>query len=481
MRPLEILLSLSVVAAIAVLIFLPKIRPRFWIVCLVLCFEWTAQTILEGAHWQLIPLYLALALMGRAALRSIRQPRPKFARIVTISFVLVALTAALSWLMPMFRLPKPTGPYQVGTRIYHLVDRNRPEVNGPSPSGKRELMVQAWYPAEPQAAFASLHLANYQRRSEVTMRASYRSVLKTSSYLDAQVRPGGPYPVLIYNPSWMGERTEGTFQSEELASHGFVVVAVDHTFFGGRVQFPDGRVSDSRGAPELGNFDHSTEEEQAALGAKFVRIEAQDDSFVLDRLTAINEDPSTPWFHKLDLSRVGTFGFSIGGATAAQFAYQDCRVKAALNLDGWTFGDAGPHGIPKPLMVLYEDKSLTLPTEELLHSPSPAVRVFWHFSVEDYNHVVDGLRKNGGYLLFIAGTHHVDFTDRSLLSPLRKLTGGGAIDPVRAHIIMNAYTLAFFSHVLNGSSESLLEDKASPYPEVEMDQFTQPKPYSSRP
>jgi predicted dienelactone hydrolase len=473
MRPLEILLSLSLVVSVASLIFLPKSRPRFWIIWFGLILESLVQAALEGAHWQIIPLYLAVFLMGFPALPS-QNSKARPAKLVIIgifSLFAVAASVALSWLMPMFQLPKPTGPYAVGTKILYLIDQNRPEENGPSPSGKRELMVQAWFPAERPTSFPSLHLANYQRLAEVTPRASYRSVLKTNSYLNATVRPGGPYPILIYNPSWMGERTEGTFQTEELASHGFVVVAVDHTFFGGRVQFPDGRVSDSRGAPELGNFDHSTAEEQAALGRKFVRIEAQDDSFVLDRLTAMNEDPSSPWFHRLDLSRVGALGFSIGGATAAQFAYQDPRVKAALNLDGWTFGDAGPHGISQPFMVIYEDKSLTLPSEAQLHSPSPAVRAFWQFSQDDYDHVIDGLRNHGGYQLFIAGTHHVDFTDRSLLSPLRKLTGGGVLDPVRAHIIMNAYTLAFFSHVLKGDPESLLQSNSSPYPEVEAHRF----------
>jgi predicted dienelactone hydrolase len=477
MRPLEVLISLSVVAAVASYLLLPKIRIRFWIVWLALLLEVTAQAILEGPHWQLVPLYCAVLLPGFLAFPSPSpqaKPTLPLPLIGGLSLVAVAATVFVSWLMPMFQLPKPTGPFATGTRILHMVDQKRLEVNGPSPSGKRELMVQAWYPAQPPASFPTLHLANYQLLAEVTARASYRSVLKTHSYWNAAILPGGPYPVLIYNPSWMGERTEGTFQTEELASHGFVVVAVDHTFFGGRVQFPDGRVSDSTGAPELGNFEHSTAEEQSALGAKFARLEAQDDAFVLDQLTTMNEDAGSPWFHKLDMSRVGALGFSIGGATAAQFAFQDQRVKAALNLDGWTFGDAGPHGIAKPFMVIYEDKSQAIPTLAQLHSEVPATRAFWQFSQQDYDQVVGGLRQHGGYLLFIAGTHHVDFTDRSLLSPLRNLTGGGPIEPVRAHIIINAYTLAFFAHTLKGSSEPILDAVVPPYPEVEAQRFNPP-------
>ena len=57
------------------------------------------------------------------------------------------------------------------------------------------------------------------------------------------------------------------FDVEELASHGFVVVAVDHTFFGGKIEFPDGRVTDSRNAPRLGDFVDGSVEKEWALGA----------------------------------------------------------------------------------------------------------------------------------------------------------------------------------------------------------------------
>lgn len=468
MRPLEIYGALSVVVAA---LLLPRLRSRFWIVSLSVSVGFAIQGWVEGPHWQLLPLYLALLLLWIAT-PIIRSWRGRGATVIAVaSMLLVFASVFLCWLMPMFRLPRPTGSYAVGTRILYLVDQGRREDNGPSPSGKRELMLQTWYPASPPTTFAFQHLANYQRRTEVTRLASYRSVLKTHSFLDAAIHPGAPYPVLLYNPGWMGERTEGTFQAEELASHGFVVVAVDHTFFGGLVQFPDGRITDSHTAPQLGSFDHSTAAEQSALGDKFVRIEAQDDAFVLDELTRRNQDSSSPWFHKLDLSRVGTFGFSIGGAASAQFAYQDPRVKAALNMDGWTFGDVGIHGLAKPFMVFYEEKGQTIPTEAQLHAQSPAERAFWQFSAEDYARVNSGMRKNGGYLLFLEGARHVDFTDRSLLSPLRRFTGGGPIDPVRAHSITNRYTLAFFAHTLKGEDQPLLAQNPAPYSEVEVHFF----------
>jgi predicted dienelactone hydrolase len=479
MRSFEILSSLFVVVSIAILLIAPELRRFLGVTLGLFAASLGFHLVFEGTHWQLIPLYAAgfllviLALTGRG--------RPEWASIAlgSICFLLVATTFVLSWLMPMFRFPKPSGPFAVGTRIFHLVEASRAEENGPSPSGKRELMIQAWYPAQP---VWSNHRAVYQRRRELTGRASYRSVLKTNAYEDTVVRPGGPFPVVIYNPGWNGERTEGTYQMEELASHGFIIVAVDHTFFGGLVEFPDGHVADSRNAPNIGNFEHSSVAEQWALGGKYVRIEAEDDIFVLDQLAAMNQAPASPLFHQIDMSRVGVMGFSIGGAAAVQMASQDPRVKVVLNMDGWEFGDVAQRGLAKPMMVIYEDKRGVLPERPKdagAPGASPSIAYMnWQFSLEDYANVTRTMREHGGFLLFVAGTHHVDFTDRSLFSPIHSWTGRGSLKPLRAHAIVNAYALAFFSHFLKGADEPLLQaapgnpgSGATPFKEVEYQHF----------
>lgn len=471
MRLFEVLSSFFLIAAIGALVIAPSIRRSRLLpaACFLTLLALIVHLVYEGPHWQLIPLYVAGLFLVLFA--SVGRSWPRWASVVgaSVCLLLVLSAGVLSWLMPMFRLPRPTGQYTVGTRIMHLVDTARKEENGVSPSGKRELMVQTWYPAQPAS---SSHRAMYQRRQEVTQRASYRSVLKTHSWLDAPLCTGGPYPILIYNPSWMGERTEGTFQMEELASHGFIVVGVDHTFFGGLVEFPDGRVDDSRNAPTLGNFEHSSVDEQAALGARYVRIEADDDVFVLDQLLAMNQDPTSPWFHQIDPSRIGALGFSIGGAAAVQMTWQDPRVKAVLDMDGWLFGDVSQHPLARPFMVMYEDKHGVLPAIPVPGSANfHEAQLERQFSVQDFEHVTSRMREHGGFLLFLAGTHHVDFTDRSLFSPIHSWTGRGMLAPTMAHEIVNAYTLAFFSHYLQGTREPLLGTIPAPFKEVEFQHF----------
>jgi predicted dienelactone hydrolase len=483
MRFFEILSCLLTIPPIALMFFAPGSKRLFVMCCLLPVLTLAIHALYEGPHWQMGPAYCAglvfLACGVFAVVAGLRLPRVGSVLIALACLLLVGGTVALSWVLPMFRLPKPSGQYAVGTRIVHLVDSSRTEEGGPSPSGKRELMVQFWYPAQ-KPSFFDGRLATYQRRKEVTLRASYRSVLRMHAYEDAAVEPGGPYPVLLYNPGWNGERTESTFQMEELASLGFIVVAIDHTFYGGLVEFPDGRVADSHAAPAIGSFENSSKEEQWALGNKYVRIEAEDDVFVLDQIEAMNRDPASPWFGALDLTRVGAMGFSIGGAVAAQTAYQDPRVKAALNLDGWTFGDAGEHGLAKPFMVVYEDKEQTVPTAAQLTSGGLAERLYWETCAEDYRNLTTGMTRNGGYLLFINGTNHVDFTDRSLFSPLLSLSGRGSLGTKRAHAVINAYTVAFFSHFLNGKNEPLLETSPSPFSEVEFHAFHGTEPVAAK-
>jgi predicted dienelactone hydrolase len=485
MQRFETAIVVLAVVLTILLLWLPRNRLCLRIVSFLLAASIAVQAVLEGSHWQLWLLYGASALLLATALfPPLRRSRFVVWMTATLAVSLVGGTIALSWIFPMFRLPHPTGPYAVGTRIFHLVDTSRNENAGPSPSGKRELMIQAWYPAEPPSGFAGSwyggHHAMYQRRKELTFRASYRSVLKTRAFQDAAIQPGGPYPIVLDNPAWQGERTEGTFQAEELASRGFVVVAIDHTFFGGLVEFPDGRIADSHNAPELGSFEHSTLEEQAALGAKYVELEARDDIFVLDQLQSMNEDTPSPFFHRLDMSRVGALGYSVGGAVAEQAAFDDPRIRSAMDLDGWSFGELQHHGLAKPLMVIYEDKANTLPTEEQLHSGPAASQLYWQFSAQDYRRVTESMQQFGGWVLFVAGTNHVDFSDRSLFSHLRRFTGGGTLAPARTHAIVNAYTLAFFEQTLKDKNQPLLEQKGSPYAEVEFHHYPGVKPASEQ-
>lgn len=415
----------------------------------------------EGMHWQIIPVYFASLWILFVLLVPARGSRWSG----VLCLLLALATGAVSWVLPMFRLPKPTGPYAIGTRLFYMVDTSRPDEHGFSPSKHRELMVQVWYPA-----VAEGKLAVYRRRSETTLLSSYQSVLRTDSYTDAPISSAkAVYPLLIFNPAWTGQRTQSTFLMQELASHGYIVASVDHTYYSGEVAFPDGRVMDSRYAPELANFDHSNADEQRALANGFVSTLTQDDVFVLNQLEAYNRDPRNPLYGRLDMSRVAALGHSIGGATAQEFAYRDPRVRAALNLDGWTLGEIARAGLQKPWMLIYEGNY----DEKQIPPPAPNAsesdKQYWLMNQEDIAAVDASLKRYGGYRLFIDGTSHWNFSDKAIYSPLRKLSTGGDIDPRLAYRIVDRYALVFFEQVFDGKQHPILNQTSGVSPSARLE------------
>jgi hypothetical protein len=465
MRPLEFIGWL--IAFLPVLALLGLLRVSLGIIAAIAsaCIL-VAAALWLGAYWQLLPLYLGVLLALAGLLW--RQPRTVAARAMLSAgiFCLLVLTAAATYVLPMFSLPKPTGQYAVGTRIFSLTDPVRMETHVPGSTRHREIVVQVWYPASP----GKQPLAPYRRHTETTWLSSYMAVLRTHSYKDAPVASGAPFPVLLFNPAWGGQRTQNTYQTEDLASHGFIVAAVDHPYNSGPVAFPDGRVIDIGSGHDISDFHHTTVDQQIAFGNNEVHIQAGDDILTLNYLAAANQDPHSPWYRHLDTENVGAFGHSFGGAASVQTCFEDPRVKAALNEDGWVFGNFFTQGLNKPYMVMYEDDPFNFAA---LHSSDVQARRDAKLDAIDEADMERSLREFGGYSLMIRGTRHNNFRDRVLYSRLRRLTEAGTISPQRGHQIVEAYTLAFFQQVLLHKPEPLLTEMPSPYKEVQFENWYQ--------
>jgi dienelactone hydrolase len=378
----------------------------------------------------------------------------------------------------MFRLPKPTGPYAVGTSILYMVDDSRTEDASPVPGAKRELVVQLWYPAEPGQG----KLAPYRRRIETTFESSYQAVLPTNARMDAPVaRAATPYPVLLFNPAWTGRRTQNTFLTEELASHGYIVAAIDHTYNSEPVAFPDGRVVWAIHKPAIEEMINTTPEELEAIGMHETDKQAADDRFVLDELAKLSQQQGSRWYGVADTNNAGAFGHSLGGAVSVETWATDARVHAAINMDGWQFGSqaiktvraagisSGINTITYPLLFLYEslDNSFNAPPSK----PEPGKTSWTPFEIEnavsawDVPHVTQLLHHYGGQALVLAGSIHPTFIDKPITSPIKRLSGGSEIDARLAQVILRDYAVQFFDQALKGKSSPLL-DGVKKYPEM---------------
>jgi dienelactone hydrolase len=445
--------SLLATAAVWSLVSGPKYRAILSLL-FGLCIAFVVlHVIFEGAHWQMAPAYLgALVFAGMLMLKS-SSGALRIAGAVAM-MLLVFITCCLSAVLPMFRLPRPTGPYAVGTRVLYLVDRSRTEDQ--DPGRKRELMVQIWYPATPSRNSR----APYRRREETTPLSSYQSVLWTHSRWNAPVaKNGGKFPVLLFNPGWNGRRTSNTYLVEDLASHGFVVAGIDHPYNSDPVVFPDGRVVLPRSAYVMDFSKHSLQEILSNGNDELLRQTA-DTLFVLNQMEEMNSKPESPFYRRLDTQHAGALGFSMGGAVAAQACLSDPRIRSALDLDGSLFGPVRDAGLPKPFMFILEDVTLRTP-QEIAQLPH-AQQVDAALDISD-----DAMfRKYGGYRIHLHGATHVSFTDKAIFSPFPSLSGAGKLPPRRQFFIIRQYAVAFFEQTLKGESPALLEAQTSPFREA---------------
>ena len=472
MRPLEATLVATLILAFLIeMTSVTRLVRRLFVALVTVLF--VLHVYREGAHYQMLPAYLAWAILiglqfSAASGRILLRPWLKSFAIVG-AMSLCALSLALSYALPMFTLPPPTGSYSVGTTILYLTDQSRHEDAVSNPQARRELVVQVWYPALP----SNNRLAPYRRLKETRFRNSYQSVLWTNSRLDAPVaQAGAPFPVVLFNHGWGGRRSGDTFLTEELASHGYVVVSIDHPYIAARVELSGGRIVDeSDVALQFWNWDSVTSADRIADWNKELDKWTADQIFVLNSVAKANLDPHSAFFGRLNTNVVGAAGHSFGGAAALEVSGVDSRILSAVNMDGWTFGGLRYRTSPKPVMLLYEEASR--PNLAYLHSADRYKRFVSEFDAADDAVVSPSLNRYGGYRIYIRDTTHDDFTDLPLSSPFRSLSKGGLIPPARMETIIRSYVVGFFDKTLKGKASPLLDSgQTTPYSEVEFEART---------
>jgi predicted dienelactone hydrolase len=429
----------------------------------------------EGYRWHMLPAYSLLILSAALTLKNKfvplrkRGPQRKTRIMAGAIGMLLLITAVLlpAYVFPVFKFGKPTGPYKVGTVSRYWIDHYRRSEWTRGSVDPRELMVQIWYPAEPGTGtgIAPYHPHVKYLTDELARTFGLPRLMLSNFYYvmsnslpNAQISTARQhYPVLLFSHGFNGYRFQNTFQVEELASHGYIVVGIDHSYVSTGTVFPDGRVAPAR---RLDNFTESAMK-------PFLDEWVADARFVLDQLSQLNAaDPGGKFTSRLDLTKVGYFGHSFGGAAAAQTLSIDSRFRAGINMDGFPFGNAHIQGVKQPFMHLQSDRSLADISEEELTSMNMTPQKLQRYSIE-WNRRMDKICDHG-YIIKIKGTKHFDFSDCPLWTPLTSWIGfTGKISPRRVHSIINAYTLAFFDQYLQGNESPLLSRPSLEYAEVE--------------
>ncbi len=383
--------------------------------------------------------------------------------VVVLALVVVGLGLYVRRAMPKFPeqpFELPSGPFAVGTREYTWTDSSRAEPYTTDPADHRRVVVQVWYPAVSGGADTARYL---MRPDEFASKAGARAAAKakTRAVLDAPVASSeSAFPVLVYNHGGAWTRWSATFTTQWLASYGYVVFSVEHFGFNQSAKYPDGTpfAPDTLTMPkETGDGHADALASWAFLDDPVFPIWVADARFALDRIETLARDPG-PFQGRLDLERVGAFGWSFGGATAVQLTAEDPRVKAAVDHDGQLFGSVRERGTSRPVMLLHNttDYSQLYPEKD-----RPAIRELMDMTTA-WDSTTRERSSADWYDLSIEGTDHGDFSDLALFYDRPK----GRLEAHRAHEIINAYTLAFFERYLRGTPSELLSGPSSGMPEV---------------
>ena len=368
-------------------------------------------------------------------------------------FWLSACAALVSVLIPLENVAKPTGEYQVGTQVIHMVDNDRSAWYGQESSNPREIMVRVWYPAQPQEGdLKAPYVYNEKLIGDMVsegfgipkyLMKNLRNI-NGNSWSEAQP-VNEKFPVIIFSHGIGGLKTQNTTQMEEMASHGYVVFSCDHAYDAGVSIFPGDRIIFGK----TNIPDNLTKEEKGNMRRAQLDYRAADIQFLLDEMDRENF-LSVALKNSLDLEHIGVFGHSFGGGTSVVVASVDERIDACFGLDAWF--------LPIPSNVLNSDLN-----KPFIHLG----QVSWK---EKENYLkLDTLAGNNSawsVRLDVQGATHYDFTDFSQFSKLTKKYGSGMIAPPRIRKITNSAIREFFDHYLKNGPALALETYEKLYPEL---------------
>jgi predicted dienelactone hydrolase len=325
-------------------------------------------------------------------------------------------------------LPAPAGPYPVGRTTVDLTDTARVDPLAPTAGMPRRLSVWLWYPA-----------ARVDGRRPVAYRPGAWARARDDGFwghfvqdprrvLDHAVADppsaAGPLRMLVMEPGLGLAAPDYAAVAEDLASRGYVVLAVTPTFSANATVFGGQVISATPAGKDYGDA--------------LVAVWAQDARFALDRITVEGRFSGV-----VDTTRVGFFGHSFGGAAAVELCRTDSRCVATADVDGQPFGPVVHTGLQRPLLMLgsadlcHRARCADMPGLADLSSAS---------TVPAIGYAVDGAQ-------------HFNFTDLALYHvtpPLRRLFPVGGIDPASALRIETDLLDAFFANAF-GTGPSLAE------------------------
>jgi dienelactone hydrolase len=326
-----------------------------------------------------------------------------------------------------------------------FADSTRLETLTENPDDYRSFTGRVWYPAEASAGgrrvpytkatptIGSITEQGGEFPAPPDFLFNHLALVSSHSTLDAPLAAAEPaYPVIFFSPGFLSSFEGCQVYAEDLASNGYIV----RERFWTQADIVERREI----AREILESEHFMD--------NVLRIRVADIQHVVDWLQQGGAFGPGDVADRIDLSRLGVFGHSMGGAVVGQTLLVDDRFKAGVNLDGFQWGDVVSGSVSQPVMVMY----------------SGFFAGANEFLTEQYG--VDTRA------VTVRGSTHMDFCDDAHMMPITRRMGmAGPIAGDRMAEIGRSYIRSFFDKHLKGEDDSLTEGPSPAFPDVEFAEY----------
>jgi dienelactone hydrolase len=339
--------------------------------------------------------------------------RPAFWIMTALLLLFLVAIVIVRLVFPRHEPFASTGEYAVGSILYTYTDETRNEPYS-SKGEPRKVNVEFWYPENAD----------------------------------------GLFPLVIFSHGALGTRTSNVSLYRELASHGYVVGALDHPYQAFWARDDTGKLTllNLGYLADLQREDAKTDKQQSfELYQQWMDIRMGDIKLVLDTIFKLDVSDANGVYSLVDTANIGVMGHSLGGSAALGIGRQRDDVKAVIALeapfmydivgvenDAFVFVDAV---YPIPVLNIYSDDSWDNLSEWAQYARNAAL-----------------LSNSAGnaFSVHISGAGHLALTDLALSSPF--LVGlldttPSTRDPTETLHLINGLSLEFFDHFLKNQGE----------------------------
>ena len=192
------------------------------------------------------------------------------------------------------------GEFKVGVRTLEFINEHQVDVlksqNGVDPFYDRPLKVEIWYPAllkanEPELVKYDQLMGQFNDPKRPLIPFTFLGRARREAM---PIKTEGKFPLIIVSHGYTGSRLLFTYLTENLASKGYVVVAIDHT--------------------------ESTFADAAGFTSTLLN-RAKDDLFILNKIAELGNPDSKSFLSGIvDTDHTALIGYSMGGYGALNAA-----------------------------------------------------------------------------------------------------------------------------------------------------------------